>query len=143
MTVRFAFDYRSPFSYLANSQLAGLGASSIEFQPVDVLRLMEKVNNQPSSKCSNKLKYAFADAARWAAIYGLPLQPNRAFFASPEAPQVARLLLRGALAAEAHGVFGPYHAAIFEAMWGTPADLITTQGRLAVLAAKVLDAQKL
>lgn len=143
MSVRFVFDYRSPFSYLANSQLAGLGASSIDFHPVDVLHLMENVNNQPSSKCPNKLRYAFVDAARWADVYGVPMQPNRAFFASPEAPQVARLMLQGALAARAHGVFAPYHAAIFDAMWGTPRDLISLQGRLEVLAAKGLDAQML
>lgn len=143
MSLRYVFDYRSPFSYLASSQLATLGVSSIEYRPVDAIKLMEKVNNQPSSKCMNKLKYSLLDAARWAAHYGVTLQANRGFFASPDALGVARTLLCGALAAQAAGVFPQYNQAIFDAMWKTPQDLISPEVRSKVLEAAGLEARAL
>jgi 2-hydroxychromene-2-carboxylate isomerase len=41
----------------------------------------------------------------------------------------ARLLVLGALAAKAMGVFDCYHRAMFDAVWGNPQDVVTETGR--------------
>jgi len=68
MRIEFIFDYRSPYSYLANTQLKGLGAD-VDYKPVDIVAVMKKVNNQPSPLCPPKARYAGIDAARWARLY--------------------------------------------------------------------------
>jgi 2-hydroxychromene-2-carboxylate isomerase len=72
--VQFYFDYRSPYSYLAQSQLGDL---ALEIHPFDVLDVMKRVNNTPTTiTCAAKNRYAGADLGRWAARYGIPFAPN-------------------------------------------------------------------
>lgn len=65
MQIEFVFDYRSPYAYLANTQLSNL-THPIDYVPVDTLTVMKAVNNQPSTECPAKAKYARIDIARWA-----------------------------------------------------------------------------
>jgi 2-hydroxychromene-2-carboxylate isomerase len=75
--LEYFFDFRSPYSYLAHSQLTGLGVEII-LRPMNVLTVMKSVGNTPTTiECAAKGRYARVDLARWAQRYGMPLQPRR------------------------------------------------------------------
>jgi 2-hydroxychromene-2-carboxylate isomerase len=125
-TVHFYFDYRSPYSYLAQSQLGDL---ALEIRPFDVLDVMKRVNNTPTTiTCAAKNRYAGTDLGRWAARYGIPFAPN---------PQMrtldGRRLLRATLAVKQGVERQRAAAALFDAMWGVPAPLGTVDEVAAVL----------
>src|SRR3546814_13505453 len=74
----FHFDFRSPYSYLALSQLPSLDAE-ILYRPFDVLSVMDRVGNVPTSAvCRPKGDYVKRDMRRWAKRYGIPFQPHPA-----------------------------------------------------------------
>lgn len=127
--LEFFFDYRSPYSYLANTQLPGLDVE-VAYRPFDILGLMNQVGNVPTSViCKPKSRYLGADLQRWVRIYGVPFQRH------PEMAAIdARRLLRASLAGEELGQAAPAVAAIFKAFWGVPAPLATTDDVVAVLA---------
>lgn len=95
--VAFYFDYRSPYSYLALTQMGDL---EMTLHPFDVLDVMKRVGNSPTTIiCKAKGAYAGKDLARWAGKYGVPLSQNpkmreldgrrlaRATLAIPEGPE--------------------------------------------------------
>ncbi len=139
MPLEYVFDYPSPYAYLASTQLPRLGVE-IAYTPVAVLDVMKAVNNQPSLACPAKLRYAVLDAQRWAKLYSVPLRLNRPYldaFGSPDFDH--RALARGALVAQESGVFAAYHDAVFSALWAEPEDLVSEDGRRAVLRARGID----
>lgn len=139
-TVEFYFDYVSPYTYLADTQLGALDAEII-YRPVAIMDVMKLVNNQPSPMCPPKGRYAGLDAARWAKRYGVKLTSNSALWAALMAGKFdPRTLIRGAMAAQSLGVFPRYNSAIFNAVWRDEADLVSQAGRDAVLTAAGLDA---
>ncbi len=127
--VAFFFDFRSPYSYLAHTQLAGLPAT-FDYKPMDVLALMKEVGNVPTSViCPPKQRYARTDLGRWAARYGVPFSPN------PGMAQTDGLrLLRAALAGAALGHGDQASALIFRAMWAGDAPLASAEDLAALLA---------
>lgn len=129
MMIQFVLDYRSPYAYLANTQLAALGAQ-ISYEPVDILWVMKEVNNQPSPMCPPKAKYAALDAARWAKLYGVPFAPNRTLL---EALQDGRcrsdMFSRVGIASQKLGLFEQVNDALFSAFWAGSDDLATAGGR--------------
>ena len=133
MAVQYIFDYRSPYAYLANTQLKTL-PGSVEFLPVDIVAVMGIVGNQPSPKCPAKARYSRMDAGRWAAIYGVPLSPNSAAMQAGMNGQLEPdLFSRAAIAAQDLGVFDVLNDALFTAYWGVPIDLVSPEGRAAFL----------
>lgn len=74
--IEFFYDFRSPYSYLAFTQLQQMDVE-ISFRPIRILKVMEKVGNVPTSiTCAAKGRYARTDLARWARRYGLALNPS-------------------------------------------------------------------
>jgi 2-hydroxychromene-2-carboxylate isomerase len=136
--IEFYFDYRSPYSYLAHSQLGRLGAE-VTFFPFDLLNLMKQVENVPTSVvCKPKNRYVMQDLARWSARYSVPLQRH------PQAREIdARRLLRATLAAGQAGRMAAAVAAIFKGYWGGPQPLQSVGDVAAVLAGAGLDARAL
>ena len=125
--VAFHFDYRSPYSYLAMTQIRDL---ELSLHPFDVIDVMKRVGNTPTTiTCKVKGQYANADLGRWAGRYGVPLSRNlqmreiegrrllRATLAIPDGPERRK-------AAEA----------LFKAMWGEPAPLGTPAEIAALLS---------
>src|SRR5437868_4561480 len=96
--IEFHFDYRSPYSYLAFTQLPGLGAE-VSLHPFDIRDLMKRVENVPTSVvCAPKNRYIRADLARWARRYGVD------FTRHPQVTTIdGRRLLRATLAAGRRG----------------------------------------
>ena len=135
-TIEFFFDFQSPYSYLAHSQLGTLGAP-VRLVPVSVLPLMKLVNNTPTTiTCSVKRTYAGKDLGRWAARYGVRVIP-------PAREQLdGDLLLRVATAAQDEAVRAAVTETIFKAVWGGQGDP-TPGGLEATLSARGLPAADL
>jgi len=136
--LEFFFDFRSPYSYLANSQLAGMDVD-VAYRPLEIVELMKQVGNVPTSiVCKPKNRYLGADLRRWVGIYGVPFQPH------PEMGAIdARRLLRAVLAADELGQAREAVGAIFRAFWGRPAPLATAADVVAVLNAAGVSAPDL
>lgn len=115
-TVAFNFDYRSPYSYLALTQLSDIDLS---LHPFDVIDVMNRVGNTPTTiTCKVKGEYAGKDLARWTQRYGVPFSRN------PAMRDInGQRLLRATLAIPDGAERRKAVEAIFKAMWGEPAAL--------------------
>lgn len=115
-TIKFYYDFLSPYSYLASLQLPAIAQRhdcTIEYMPISVLRLMEKVGNQPTTiLCEAKLSYALQDLGRWAQKYQVAITPNPHLNTIDVEP-----LLLGAIAADDARLTEAYNKAVFEAYW--------------------------
>ena len=120
--VDFFFDFVSPYTYLAQTQLAGLKertGARFRLRPMHLLNLMKRVGNVPTTViCGNKMKYAGQDIGRWVSRYGVPFQFNQHVFAGDPS-----LALKGALVAQKQGVEDAYNHAVFNAFWSEGLDV--------------------
>lgn len=112
--IDFYFDFASPYSYLASTQLPALAAgATVAHKPFRILELMKMVGNRPTTIESKvKGRYAGIDLGRWAARYGVKLQRNphmRGFDFDA--------LRRGTLVAIDLGRAQAYVDAVFHAVW--------------------------
>jgi len=84
--IDFYFDFPSPYSYLASTQLPRLAEThgvGLVYRPFRILEAMKIVGNRPTTiESAAKGKYAGADLARWVRRYGVPFErnPNRRNF---------------------------------------------------------------
>ncbi len=127
-TVAFHFDYRSPYSYLAMTQI---GDIDLTLHPFDVIDVMKRVGNTPTTiVCKAKGAYASVDLGRWARRYGVPMNPN------PKMREFdGRRLLRATLAIPDGPERRKAMTALFSAMWAEPASLGSPTDIVAALAA--------
>jgi len=120
--VDFFFDFVSPYTYLAQTQLAALKertGARFRLWPMHLLNLMKQVGNVPTTViCGNKMKYASRDIARWVSRYGVPFQLNPHVFSGDPT-----LALKGALVAQKQGVEDAYNRALFYAFWSEGLDV--------------------
>ena len=127
--VDFFFDFVSPYTYLAQTQLPALKTrtgATFRLRPMHLLNLMKRVGNSPTTVlCANKMKYAGADIGRWVSRYGVPFEFNPHVFAADQS-----LALRGALVAQDQGVEEAYNRAVFSAFWAEGVD-VNDRARLA------------
>jgi 2-hydroxychromene-2-carboxylate isomerase len=136
--VDFYFDFRSPYSYLANSQLRAMGVEP-RYRPMDVLAVMQQVGNTPTTAvCAAKGRYARADLQRWASRYNIP-------FERPKDPKAidARRLLRAVLKAAGSDQGREVVDAIFAARWARGEPLGTLEDLEQVLTTAGLDAHRI
>ena len=86
--VDFFFDFISPYTYLAQTQLPALktrSSATFRLWPMHLLNLMKRVGNSPTTVlCANKMKYAGADIGRWVSRYGVPFEFNPHVFAADQ-----------------------------------------------------------
>ena len=74
--VELFYDFRSPYSYLALTQLRQMDVA-LAYIPMQILKVMERVGNVPTTiTCAAKGRYARADLGRWAQRYGVTLNPS-------------------------------------------------------------------
>jgi len=129
--VEFFFDYGSPFSYLADTQLAGIGGrtgAAIVHRPMLLGAVLKATANASPMTVPAKGRYMARELERWARRYGVPFQANP----FPFLGNTLRLM-RGAVASQRLGVFDRYHPAIFAAAWANREDLGDDAHRRAVL----------
>jgi 2-hydroxychromene-2-carboxylate isomerase len=143
MTLEFYLDYRSPYSYLAGTQVRNWEIP-IGYSPVDIVAVMKMVNNQPSPLCPPKARYAEMDARRWAKLYDVPFSPNAALLKAMQTGTLdGSLLSRVALASQKIGVFERVNDALLGAVWAGTDDLVTERGRAAFLETHAIVASDL
>lgn len=136
----FYFDYGSPTSYLAYTQLPMLAkrtGATVNYKPILLGGVFQATGNRSPVEVAAKGKYMFEDLKWFAARYGVEFQQN------PYFPINTLNLIRGALAAQRDGYFAVYSDTVFKAIWadavnmGDPAEI----GK--VLTAGGLDASKI
>jgi 2-hydroxychromene-2-carboxylate isomerase len=138
-TLEFYFDYGSPYSYLADTQVEAIakraGATLVR-KPMLLGGVFKATGNASPAGFEPKSKWSGFDMPLWARHYGVPFNRNPFF------PVNTLVLMRGAAAAEIDGSFAQYHPAIFKAMWVDGRNLNDIKEVAAVLTAAGLDPQK-
>ena len=113
-SIEFFFDYGSPASYLAYTQMPGLAQRSgatILYRPMLLGGVFKATGNQSPITIPAKGAWMMSDLARFAKRYGVPYVLN------PHFPINTLNLMRGAIAAEQEGRLVPYSDTIFRAIW--------------------------
>jgi 2-hydroxychromene-2-carboxylate isomerase len=115
-TFDYYFDFGSPASYLAFTQLnklaAETGATAI-YKPMLLGGVFQATGNHSPATIPAKGKYTFEDFARFAQRYNVPLNSN------PHFPINTLLLMRGAIGLQLTDAerFIPYCQAVYHAIW--------------------------
>ena len=110
----FFFDFGSPASYLAYTQMDGIAArtgAEIVWRPMLLGGVFKSTGNASPAMVPAKGKWMNADLARFAKRYGVAFNHNPFF------PINTLLMMRGAAAFEGSPQFRPYVDAMFKAMW--------------------------
>ena len=118
--VEFFFDYGSPFSYLADTQLAALEqrtGATVVYRPMLLGAVLKETGNASPITVPAKGRYMGVELHRWAGRYGVPFAANKFF------PINTMRLMRGAVAAQHAECFAEYHRAIYPAFWVDSANL--------------------
>ena len=128
-TVEFFFDFGSPTSYLAWTQLPKLAAEAgaqLVWRPMLLGGVFKATGNASPVMVPAKGRWMNQDMARWARRYGVPLAMN------PHFPINTLTLMRGATGLQMRqpADFERYVDTVFRAMWETPCNM----GDAAVLA---------
>ncbi len=138
-TLEFYYDYGSPYSYLADTQVEAIakraGAALVR-KPMLLGGVFKATGNASPMTVEQKSKWSAFDMPLWAGHYGVPFQRNPFF------PVNTLALMRGAAAAQIDGLFERYHPAIYKAMWVDGRNLNDIAEVATVLTAAGLDARK-
>ena len=138
-TLEFCFDYGSPYSYLADTQVEAIaqraGATLVR-KPMLLGGVFKATGNHSPAELPQKSAWSGFDMPMWARHYGVPFQRNPFF------PVNTLALMRGAAAAQIDGSFERYHPAVFKAMWVEGRNLNDMKEVAAVLSSAGLDAGK-
>lgn len=135
-SVEFFFDFGSPASYLAWTQLPRIAAetgATIVWRPMLLGGVFKATGNQSPVAIPAKGRYMLQDFARFARRYGVPMTFN------PHFPINTLPLMRGATAYLDTPLFQPYLTAVFEAMWQQQKNLGQPEMIAEVLAAAGFD----
>lgn len=141
-TVEFWFDFGSPASYLAWTQLPALArdtGATVLMRPMLLGGVFQATGNHSPATIPAKGAYTFMDFDRFARRYGVPLQRNPAF------PINTLTLMRGAIGIQARepARFDAYVAAVFRAIWAEARNLNDPATTAQVLHAAGFDPQAL
>ena len=132
-SVEFFYDFRSPYSYLAFTQLREMDIE-LKLRPMQILKVMEAVGNVPTTiTCAPKGRYARIDLARWAKRYGIPFNPSNMRENNGDACSRAVLAAQSAVEADAVTL------ALYRAGWSEAKPLATQADILAAIAAAAID----
>ena len=138
-TLEFYYDYGSPYSYLADTQVEAIaqraGAALVR-KPMLLGGVFKATGNQSPAALAQKSAWTAFDMPLWARHYGVPFQRNPFF------PVNTLALMRGAAAAQIDGLFERYHPAIYKAMWVEGRNLNDIAEVATVLTAAGLDTRK-
>ena len=138
-TLEFYYDYGSPYSYLADTQVEAIteraGASLVR-KPMLLGGVFKATGNASPMTVEQKSKWSASDLPMWARHYSVPFRRNPFF------PVNTLALMRGAAAAQIDGLFERYHRAVYKAMWVDGRNLNDIAEVATVLTAAGLDARK-
>jgi len=135
----FFFDFGSPASYLAYTQMDGIAkrtGAEIVWRPMLLGGVFKATGNASPVTVPAKGKWMLADLPRFAQRYGVPYSRNPFF------PVNTLVMMRGAAAFEGTPQFRPYVDAIFKAMWVEPKNMNDLPTAAGVLKAAGFDPQE-
>jgi 2-hydroxychromene-2-carboxylate isomerase len=120
--LEFFYDYGSPFSYIADTRLAGLRERTgceIAYRPMLLGGVFKATGNHSPmvEPVEAKRRYFATEMQRWIDHCRVPFRPN------PHFPINTLLLMRAAHAAIALGGFDVFHAAVYPAFWNESRDM--------------------
>ena len=144
-TVECYFDFGSPASYLASTQLPRLAAecgAQVLWRPMLLGGVFKATGNTSPIAVAAKGRWMLADLARWARRYGVPFAMN------PHFPLMTLGLMRGAVAVQRQQPehLARYIEAVFRAIWvdgrnlGDPAVVAQVLGEAGLDAERILAA---
>jgi len=138
-TLEFYFDFISPYTYLAATQIEELArrkGAQLVYRPVFLGGIFKETGNHPPIDIIKKAQYLPKDVKDWSEHYGITLNFPSAFpFNSVKA-------MRGAIIAEREGKLPEYTQAAFRACWGEGKDISDQQTLSAVAESVGLDREK-
>jgi 2-hydroxychromene-2-carboxylate isomerase len=134
-TIEFFFDFGSPTTYLAHTQLPRIAreaGAQLVYRPMLLGGVFKATGNASPVLVPAKGRWMGHDIARWAKRWGVPFTFN------PHFPINTLTLMRGAAGLQMREPqrFARYVDAVFQAMWVKPQNL----GDAAVLAAMLTEA---
>ena len=132
-TIEFYFDFGSPTTYLAHTQLpriAAEGGATLSYRPMLLGGVFKATGNASPVTVPAKGRWMGQDIARWARRYGVP------FVFNPHFPINTLTLMRGAVGVQRRQpqLLARYLDAVFQALWVEPRDLGQAAEVEAVLA---------
>ena len=138
-TIEFFFDFGSPTTYLAHTQLpriAARGGAQLVHRPMLLGGVFKATGNSSPVTVPAKGRWMGEDIARWARRYAVPFAFN------PHFPINTLTLMRGAVGLQMRRPesFERYVDAVFDAMWVSPKNLGDSAVLAATLGAAGLDA---
>ena len=120
--VQFLFDFGSPNAYLADLVIPTIEQRTgvtFDYVPVLLGGIFKLTNNASPAvtlkDVKNKREYAGIETQRFIRRHGITSFKSNPFF-----PVNTLQLMRGAVAAQAEGVFKPYFKAVYHHMWEEP-----------------------
>lgn len=119
-TLDFYFDFSSPYSYLAATQLPALVAragATVHYRPVVLFAVFKAAGNDMPAKVPTKGAYMLKDLERWARHYGVPFRFSSHF------PSNTIKAMRLVHVAADQGKAEAFTLAAFRAMWAEDRDL--------------------
>ena len=114
--VSFFYDFVSPYTYLASTQIEALGKKhdvEVSWEPALLGGIMKATGNTPPAMLAARADYMMKDLYRWSAHYGVP------FEFSPHFPLNTMAAMRAALGVRlrAKDGFSAFNAHVFRAAW--------------------------
>lgn len=134
--VDFYYDFGSPASYLAWTQLPAMcerHGAQLNYEPILLGGVFKAVENASPMTVKPKGEWMFDDLARFAERYGVRFVMNPYFIINTLG------LMRGAIWAKQAGCIEPYNKAMYEAVWVNERDMANPEEIAAVATDAGLD----
>lgn len=139
-TVEIYYDFGSPATYLAYTQMDGLAqrtGATVIWKPALLGGIFKAAENRSPATVAPKGRWMWHDLKRHADLYGVPFVMNSKF------PVNTLYLMRGALIAHKNGYDALYRQVMFEAMWVKNIDLTNGEIVADVLADADIDVDQI
>jgi len=143
--VQFLFDFGSPNAYLAARVIPDIErrtGTRFDYVPVLLGGIYKLTGNSSPADylrgIKNKPEYMALETERFVRRHGISTFRRNPFF-----PVNTLQLMRGAVAAEAEGVFWPYFQAVYHHMWEDPKKMDDLDVMLEALTSSGIDANKI
>jgi 2-hydroxychromene-2-carboxylate isomerase len=145
LKVQFLFDFGSPNAYLAARVIPDIErrtGTRFDYVPVLLGGIYKLTGNRSPADylkgIRNKPEYMALETERFIRRHGITTFRRNPFF-----PVNTLQLMRGAVAAEAEGVFWPYFQAVYRHMWEEPRKMDDLEVMLEALTSSGIDADKI
>ncbi len=141
--IEFYFDFASPYTYMAATQVDALGqriGRDVVWRPFLLGGVFKATANVAPASVPAKGRWMFGDLHKWAEVYGVPFTFPASF--PPNSLRVQRI----AAAVEMDGDqerLRNFAARLFEQFWGKGHDITTEDGFRAALEGTDFDADAL